>query len=63
MWLIAHGIKGKYGDEQACVSSVLHFYKNFTAGRRRAGQPIEPAVVLSTSNVSNSSDPPFVKYS
>jgi hypothetical protein len=50
--IIALGIEGKYEDPDACLSSVVQTYKNFTAGWRWAGhEKIDDRVPLSTSNV------------
>ena len=35
--IIAYGIEGKYDDPNACLSSVVQTYKNFTAGWQWAG--------------------------
>jgi hypothetical protein len=51
--IITYGIKGKYDDPNACLSSVVQTYQNFTAGWQWAGhEKIDDGVTLSTSNVS-----------
>ena len=53
MRIVALGIEGKYEDPDACLSSVIQTYKNFTAGWRWAGhEKIDDRVQLPTSNVS-----------
>ncbi|KAI0252177.1 hypothetical protein BJV78DRAFT_1281944 [Lactifluus subvellereus] len=49
---IAHVIDSRYGDPEACLTTVVQYWKNLTAGWRRAGRPqIKDDVVLSTSNL------------
>lgn len=51
--IIAYGIKGKYDDPNACLSSVVQTYKNFTADWQWASHDkIDDRMTLSTSNVS-----------
>ncbi|OCK87381.1 uncharacterized protein K441DRAFT_682617 [Cenococcum geophilum 1.58] len=52
--IVAPGIGGKYEDADACLSSVVQTYKNFTAGWRWAGHEKIDRVTLSASN--------FIKY-
>ncbi|KAH9841009.1 uncharacterized protein C8Q71DRAFT_701269 [Rhodofomes roseus] len=48
---IAHAIDGRYGDPKACLTTVVQYWKNLTAGWRRTDRPkIRDDVVLSTSN-------------
>lgn len=49
---IALGTEGKLGIEEPSMKTVLKLWKYFTAGRARDGQPVKPAVLKSTSNVS-----------
>ena len=53
MICVALGIEGMYDDPDACLSSVIQTYKNFTAGWQWNGhEQINGRVTLSTSNVS-----------
>lgn len=49
---IALGTMGNLGIKEPSMKTVLKIWKYFTAGRRRAGQPVNAAVLTSTSNVS-----------
>jgi hypothetical protein len=51
--IITYGIRGKHDDPNACLSSVVQTYKNFTAGWQWAGhEKIDDRVTLSTLSVS-----------
>ena len=49
---VAFGIEGSYEDPKACLSSVIQYCKDFTAGWQWDRRPqINSRVTLSTSNV------------
>lgn len=54
MWNVAFAIEGTYDDKKACMSSVVQYYKSFTAGWQWKGNnKIPERVTFTTSNVSS----------
>ncbi len=50
--MIAKAIDGRYGDPDACLRTVHQYWKNTTAGLDREGEPVNPKIIESTTNVS-----------
>jgi len=50
--MIAKAIDGRYGDPDACLRTVRQYWKNTTAGLDREGEPVDPKIIESTTNVS-----------
>lgn len=50
--MIAKAIDGRYRNSDACVRTVRQYWKNTTAGLDREGEPVDPKVIESTTNVS-----------
>lgn len=51
--MIAKAIDGRYGDPGACLRTVHQYWKNTTAGMGREGEPVNPKIIESTTNVSS----------
>lgn len=56
--MVAHPIDGRYGDSNACLKSVLQYWKNTTTGLDREGQPVDPRIISSTTHASPCVVPP-----
>jgi hypothetical protein len=50
--MIAKAIDGRYGNPDACLRTVRQYWKNTTAGLDREGEPVNPKIIESTTNVS-----------
>ena len=50
--MIAKAVDGRYGDPDACMKTVRQYWKNTTAGIDREGEPVDPKIIESTTNVS-----------
>jgi len=49
--MVANAIDGRYGDPDACLSTVRQYWKNTTAGMEQEGEPVDRAIIESTTNV------------
>jgi len=51
--MVAKAIEGRYGDPDACLRTVLQYWKNTTAGLDREGEAVDPKIMESATNVSS----------
>ena len=58
IWMVAHAIDSRYGDPNACLRTVLQYWKNTTTGLDREGQLVDSKIITSTTNVSLCVAPP-----